>query len=96
MEAEKFEQAIKIREAIRKHESDIREIDNIMNLLGDRDHDQVTLTVHSHSTESLTQLRGMGYFNLHCSAYQAKKILREVKTDKQAIIKHLNETIEEL
>lgn len=94
MEAEKLEQAIKIREAIRKHESDIREIDNVMNLLGDRDHDQVTLTVHSHSTESLT--RDMGYFNLHCSAYQAKKILREVKTDKQAIIKHLNETMEEL
>lgn len=94
MEAEKLEQAIKIREAIFKHEADIREINNVMNLLGDRDNEQVTLTVHSHSAEE--QNRGMGYFNLHCSAYQAKKILREVKADKEHIIKHLNETIEEL
>ena len=94
MDAEKLEQAIKIREAIRKHETDIREIDNVINLMGDRDHEQVTLTVCSHSAEE--QNRGMGHFNLHCSAYQAKKILREVKTDKEAIIKHLNETIEEL
>lgn len=94
MDAEKLEQAIKIREAIRKHENDIYEINNVLNLMGDRDHEQVTLTIYSHSAEEQNQ--GMGHFNLHCSAYSAKKILRDVKADKDAIIKHLTETIEQL